>query len=481
MTISKSIINTNECIGQDKTLRSNRKPLTPEFWDYFSKHFWEKEEFVVNEKSLTPPISERALFDIIVGMCERKFEELKGSVGVGNSARVYIGKNRKPFQNIEDSHLFPKRMDKTFSEYSNRVESSINGQEFALVIDNLTLSDELRDWTCELLKGMHRPLNKLSYGHYWSIFFGNYTTTTYGVHDHSTPTIRESAFYLPISGNKKMRTWRPEYIERNPELKENHDYSNHTDASVLLSADPGGMMYWPSDRWHIGSSSGGDVSIVLAIAAMRDVLDTFVELLPYLACFFRSRSFDLLALIGRDLYYRDWFIDRFVKDTGRHVDSIPFDPDDLQSSAMLIPPELRKVVKPFAFIFGKNLERALSFFWLSQLSTFGYDEGEFPPSGVGPFPDTRVRRNVEIRMLWRQVDDVNHILVSGKLHMEIPSWFLPMAEYVEALSYGEELVYTDMICHLPDHEPTELKNVLDEFVSFLNKSRFIISVELENI
>ena len=474
MTVSDSAVNANQVVEEAKaTCSVTTHPLTPEFWDSFAEHHWEKEELVLNERNVPLPISEQALFDIVVGMSERKFEKLNRSDKDSGGVRVYIGGNRDPFGNeIKDLPLFPRKEDKTFIEYSKRVGSILNGQEFSLVIDGLEMSDELRDWTYDLLKGMYRPLKKLAYGHFWSIFFGNYTTTTYGVHDHVYPFMSESALYFPITGNKQMRTWRPDYVECSPELKQSHDYSDHTDASVLLSSDPGGIMYWPSDRWHIGSSSGGDVSIVLAIVARRDVLDTFFESDVIISELPRSRMFRKLASIGANIYSHCYLpIIKYTKKA--KVDSLPFDPNDLQGSASAIPSELRKIVRPFSFIFGKNTERVMSYFWLHQLSTYGCDEGAIHPSEIGTFPGTRLERNIGVRMLWRQVDVNTYIVVSGKSHTDVPTQFLPLVEYIGALPSGSELVYADMVRHVTHIAPTELTDEVDTFISFLNEARVI--------
>lgn len=449
--------------------------LTSKFWDDFAKSKWEKETFVEKNSFVTPPISEAELFECLVGMCLEQIDDEDD--GGDRIIRMYVdNKELSPDYN----HLFPTLNDKNFSGYRQRVTKELNGKPFAFVVDTISMPLNLKIWTNDFLKGMYQPLKFISKNHFWSIFFGNYTTTPYGVHDHSTLISAESAFYFPIVGEKEMTVWSPNYLDQHPELKHNHDYTAHIDASTNLLAEPGGMMYWPSDRWHIGSSGGDGVSIVLGVIAFYDVYIAFFEAvmsLDAISPYYRepgilSRTCERIE--GFMLMKHMALLKYSARARHKQIRELPFDSNDLQGSAELIPDDLRKIARRMnvKLYFGKNLEKVLSIFWLFQLTNIGAVSCTVPSPAIMLEPELRIKKNDGVNFLWRHVDTQIIMLAADEYAHEIPTLFLPMIEYLAEKKSGQEVSYSDLLLSISGNTIPQqtLEKELSELLSFLGQS-----------
>ena len=181
-----------------------------QFWTQFTENIWKKETFAIKNSFISPPIAADELFYIITN----DFHVTKNSL---TSQRFYIeGKN----QQLKGSDYYPKPEDRTFLDYSQRISSICENREYILIIDNIVANYSLWDWTYNFLRDLYSSLGYLNYGHFWSIFYGNYSRTPFGVHDHNYPgDPAESSFYFPIEGKKSMRIWTPEFVKRNKSIK----------------------------------------------------------------------------------------------------------------------------------------------------------------------------------------------------------------------------------------------------------------------
>jgi len=432
----------------DVPSNDHRCGLTPAFWEGFAETYWEKEAFVKREGLVKPPITEEELFKCVVDM-SIKHCEVRDAGGDENDVRVYV-EGIQVAKNYD--RLFPKLDDRNFADYSKRITKILDGQPFAFVIDEITMPPSMKTWTHSFLKGMYKPLGAISQGSFWSIFFGNYTSTPYGVHDHSNPTFAESAFYFPIVGEKEMIVWRPDYVNKNKGLKGAHQFAEYLDGASHLLAKPGGMLYWPSDRWHVGSSEGGDVSIVLAVKGFSDVYLEFLYAIMGQPMMFSYKPSGIRKWVGNLTesflfvgHVAGLFFSKKVRRT--QVRNLPCDVDDLQTSAQTIPDDLQKIGRRLnlRFYFGKNIDKALSVFWLSYLTNLGAESQNdwYPPIKLSP--DLRVRRSGEIVLLWRQVDSETLLLVADRYSHEVSLVFLPLIKYVADMEAGQEIVYDVLV------------------------------------
>ncbi|SDZ27515.1 Cupin superfamily protein [Lysobacter sp. yr284] len=95
-----------------------------------------------------------------------------------------------------------------------------------------------------------------------TLFHGNYESTPVGVHRD-----RFATFMIPVQGRKRMRFWtRKPWREAISTLP---DYRAHLDSSFLVEAEPGDVLYWPADYYHVGESVDGGVSTSVNLGVPR--------------------------------------------------------------------------------------------------------------------------------------------------------------------------------------------------------------------
>lgn len=462
---------TVEIPSKKNLVADNNCGLTPSFWKEFIASTWEKNDFVKKNNFVKPPISEEELFKCVVDMSARRCE-----AGGQGDVRIYV-KGIEVKENY--APLFPKMSDGNFAGYGKRVSKELGGQPFSFVIDAISMPESLKVWTHNFLKDIFGSLGAVSQGNFWSIFFGDYKKTPYGVHQHSNPLYSENAFYFPIVGEKEMTVWPASYADENPDLKDSFDYANHLHAATRLSAQAGGMMYWPSDRWHIGSSAGGDVSVVLAVKAFSDVYVDFLDFIVdqdmlsrYKPSGFRKW---LCPAIEKLMVSAHITLLRFSESARKNqVRELPFNPADLQASAQVIPEGIKKLGQRLniQLYFGKNIEKVLSVFWMFYLTNLGMESHNPPFPAIKLVAELQVGRSYDIVLLWRQVDSETILLVADRYAHEIPVEFLPVVKYFAGIEAGQEIVYGDLMNLLPGLtvESEKYKEELAKLLRFLGES-----------
>ncbi|MBD2533808.1 hypothetical protein H6G97_31340 [Nostoc flagelliforme FACHB-838] len=413
--------------------------LSQQFWSKFALNNWEKDNLAIKHSFISPPVASDELFKIVVN-------DFNTADDVHDRTRFYIGEK---LQELDKSDIrLPQKEDASFASYNQRISTMLNGQEYALVIDAIKVNDVLWDWTYDFLQSLYKSLGYISYGHFYSIFYGNYQVTPFGVHFHFNPA--ESAFYFPINGGKSMRTWTPEFVNKHPKLKGAKNYQDFLESSTLLQAEPGGMIYWPSDRWHVGDSRGGDVSIVLAINTSSDLVMQLSQMIcdevKYLygdsiKGFFFKRITQALAqwhslneemkILGGDSF-KGYPVSPLIRAgiglLSLILSIIPsrqittksfFNPDDLQESAEKIPESIQLAAKKFKWIVDSIIvERASTKLWLTMLTCYGF----WPLSVSQIISDKKVvltnESSIQVfpkrKILFRQVDRNNtFVFVNG--------------------------------------------------------------------
>jgi hypothetical protein len=468
----------NQNKSNGATGRVNRCGLAPDFWHEFSQVVWEKETFVKASKFITPPISEGDLYRCVVDMCD-EHRDIYSRLGERDSrVRIYIAGIE---QESNYFHILPNVKDKNFETYSRRVSRELGGIAFALTIDCISMPVELKAWTHDFLKGMYQPIRKISRGHFWSIFFGDYLTTPYGVHDHSNNVLSEfeSGIYFPIRGMKKMEIWHPFYVNLHPEIKGSHNYKEHKEASTTLTAEPGGMIYWPSDRWHIGSSASGEVSIVLAVKVSKNVYASFIDeyfMSDLFSSYTHSACRTIICEIIERLLYRIhiFFLSHSTRLRKSQISELHFDPNDLQGSAAVIPDAIRKIGKRsnIRLLFGRNVERALTAFWLIHLTTLGVLSFNKPDVEINYSQNLRIVRNPGVPIIWRQVDATTIIVAADRYCHEISILFLTLIKYIANVEEGRELC-VDKLMHLIEKQQTcfgNIQAIRNNLLIFLGRS-----------
>ncbi|ARV58858.1 hypothetical protein BZZ01_09615 [Nostocales cyanobacterium HT-58-2] len=414
-------------------MTTTKTGIPQKFWNTFLLNTWQRECLSIKDSFIHPLINPDELLSLIVDNWNLDDDLYKRS-------RFYIEGKRQKLK--KTSLLWPQKEDKSFYDYNQRIQSIINVQEYVLIIDGLKVNGTLWDWTYDFLQNLYKSLGYLNVGHFYSIFYGNYKATPFGVHDDPNT----GAFYFPIIGQKSIRTWTPEFVNRHPKLKKAREYKEFLEGSTLLEAESGGMLYWPSDRWHIGESKGGDVSIVLA----TNISNNFVQPLLNFVCDeiqavygnslrghllkIKTRVSIYWSILYEELHflYKDSFQKYFLRIILKLCNIIIstllpikphkeintkafFNPDNLQESAEQIPEPIHLAAATFeGTVDSSILEQASIKLWLAGLTSYGFyplSESQFGSLNEELTLDNYIQLFPKRTILWKQVNK-NEMIVS---------------------------------------------------------------------
>jgi hypothetical protein len=374
-------------------MTTTQNGISQKFWTEFTSKIWEKEELALKDSFIRIPISSDDLFNLLVN-------EFNTADDVHGRTDFFIGFKNQKIKKADI--LLPRKEDKSFTNYNERIRSLLNGQNYTLILDCIRVNDTLWDWTYEFLQSLYTELGYLSYGHFYSVFYGNYQVTPSSVH-----IDREGAFYFPIVGGKSMRIWTREFADQHPKLKGAKNYQDFLEDSTLLQCQAGGMIYWRSNRWHVGDSKGGDVSIALAVNPDGPILHVLLEVLyqeiknlygDSIKGFFWKKitralmgwneAVETIKLLSGDDYknYPSSPIIRgsiyllslmfSIVPSQKITGKCFFNPNDLQESAEQIPEPIRLAAKELKwlkwFIGSRIIERASIKLWLTMLTSYGF-------------------------------------------------------------------------------------------------------------
>ncbi len=226
------------------------------FWSNFSRLYWEKKP-VAFKSSRSPQksdvafpnvtaIDSKEIFNLLVKYCDRcrKRDSVDGIKFYVNSVRL------ESFEAIE--HL-PVTTDLSLEGYNRRISAEFS--DYGLVCDELMQvlpsSDVKREVLGRFVRGLYEFTGIPNRFSEMGLYLGNYKRTPFGVHIDPC-----SVFSIPVVGRKTFRLWDPAFVAKHPELKEAFSYEEFKKNSVVLSASPGDLAYWPSTYWHIAESDG---------------------------------------------------------------------------------------------------------------------------------------------------------------------------------------------------------------------------------
>lgn len=345
------------------------------FWERFSKETWERRPFRADNLFATPPIEPDILFTTVAA-CTKNYDPRMG-------LRLYVGGEQ---QQIWPGHpMLPVEADQTFFGYHTRMTNLLKSKFYCLVLNFLELRDfDLWDWSRNFLYDLYARIGFNKLGVYNALFIGDYDRTPFGVHQDP-----ESVFHLPVIGRKAMRIWPNEYKLKQPAIERAQNYQSFLNDSIKIEAGPGGIIYWPSDYWHISEKVNSfSVSLALSLNCHRNVMQLL------------SRK--ITAYVNASTALDNKVV-------------VPFDPADPQSSANNIPNEIRIAGEIFAAV---TSEEALQKEWLRLVtaSNFMFSPDPCPTTDINITEDTVVAGNKKFPIITAKVRN-GKLCVSANGHL----------------------------------------------------------------
>lgn len=376
------------------------------FWESFVAEHWRRDTFSIQQDFTDPPLSPQALFRSTVAACHQR------DTGIG--LRLYLGTERQ--DPAASPELLPQLEDGSLEGYDLRMRQGLGHQDYSLVINNIEILDfDLWAWSRGFLRHLFSLAGMNNLGIYYALYIGNYQTTFLGIHRDP-----ESVFHLPVIGLKRMRTWLPSYVEQHPELRSATRYEEHLEASTLLEARPGGMIYWPAELWHVGEHAG-ELTASLALSLLT-ISPTDPLFTVYLRCLYQAQ--DEPPSSGRKLYY-------------------PFDPENLQATGTHPPESLLRLGRSMVSLYSEESLRRL---WLRLATGYGFFNTPRPLENVSIGEDDVLQGDPEYPVIWsRGMDgdqDVSIISVNGKL-LQLPGGLM-IAALLSRLNSGEPVTVREL-------------------------------------
>jgi len=238
--------------------RDGAGALSPAFWARFHEHYWEREAVVLRQP-LARPLATAA-------------EAFAALSHAGDGYRAGTRSAGLEFC-IEHANLLadvglhlPGAGDASIGTYAARVTRMLQGQRFGLVVDELQGDDpELWLRLRELLRGLYAVTGVPGEQAKAGMFLGNYETTPFGVHRG-----RAGVLMFVVSGRKRILAWPDAYFHGKEDLTYRLDYGPYVKDAIVLEGEPGDILYWPSDHWHIGEDVDGGVSMAISLTLFME-------------------------------------------------------------------------------------------------------------------------------------------------------------------------------------------------------------------
>ena len=385
--------------------------LPSEFWAHFVKNYWCQRPAVFKGILASPLLTPEDVF--------------RGLVTVGDLYRANADTPIVRFfveqaaQRADIGKYLPEAGDHSIEGYAERINRKLEGRRFGLVINSFYRYDaalymRLRNF----LRGLYEFIDVPSSFVDVALFLGNYKCTPFGVHSDGRGSTN---FTFVLAGRKRLLAWPWEFFSDHPNISDSIDYERYRDEAIVLEGEPGDLMCWPSDYWHV--AEGGDsLPVTLAIAHERE---------PQIA------SSDLFSQVGR-------FMDERLR-ASSGAKHCCYNPRHSQKNAEKLPQivaSTRRVLRELSR--DKQIEQMLRVSWLNRITSFGFHS--VPP----PLPHESLADNLVVRgdprypIMWLAAED-DEVVCSANGHAFSLTAHPHVLKMLERLNSGEACRVGDLV------------------------------------
>jgi hypothetical protein len=290
--------------------------------------------------------------------------------------------------------VLPMRADGSLARYHERMRREIpRGDGYSIFVNEVIRHDPatwigVRDFVRGLVQHVGLPTRGFDSG----VGLGQYDFTPFGLHVDQG----RSAFVLPVVGRKHFRIWPGDYVRQHQELVRSHGhYGPLVKDSLELETGPGGLLYWPSDAWHIAEGANdGHFTVMVAVG----------------------------ALLG----------------TGRMLATVPCEVDNLQESAQNLPDGFAATMEGTHIMKrGPTVEHA----WMAFLSGLGLRHPI--PMRQDALPGERLHAQRRSPILWRPLPDAQFAVgVNGHCLVESGDW---IPEVLDRINAGSPFEVSELV------------------------------------
>ncbi|MGW4651894.1 JmjC domain-containing protein [Kitasatospora sp. NPDC004289] len=227
-------------------------------WDEFATRYWDRCPVLI--KAVRPVPYELGEVFATAALATRP----PNPYLMPPNAQFAVGR----FQQSEPAGWLPRAEDATFGGYRSRLDGELAAfsaeRRYALTVHAFH-AFHAGQW--ERQRAFFEPLWERTglplSGAITTLFHGNYEHTPVGVHKD-----RFATFMFALEGRKRMRFWR-ERPWTGP-VTTVLDYQAYLESSFTAEPEPGDLLYWPSDYYHVGESVDGGSATSVNVGVPRE-------------------------------------------------------------------------------------------------------------------------------------------------------------------------------------------------------------------
>lgn len=390
--------------------------LSAEFWQDFIDNYWEKKPTVIKQPFARMLASSEELFQALVTASDYF------RAGDRN-ANMRFHRNHALMMADVGKHI-PFAEDGSIQGYAERLVKRMDCEKFDVMINHLQIHNaDLWLRLREFFRPVYENVKFLPNNTEVVLFLRNYKATARGLHKDSA-----SVFLFVIEGTKKIITWPNDYFKEKPEIWETLDYDQHMDNAVVLEGEPGDIIYWPASYWHVGESED-QLSLSLSVGLHMKYKPTET----------------LLEQIAQAVESQFMALD---------VDHYPFDPNNPQQSADILPRTLDAVNQTLKEMeSSQTLAQSLKLAWLKRVTSYSF------PKVPLPLPERKLADQEIIcgqkhyPIIWTEWSD-GQLAISANGHPFVAKNQAHVLELLACVNTGEEFQVKELIdsCLEDDNE-----------------------------
>jgi hypothetical protein len=241
----------------------------PHFWTAFAQNHW---------KPRVPTVIRQPFAQFPLG------EDLLCKAMKGFEAGLRSGDHRKHcLVSVADKQIPPRRpLRKLFREDFHTLEGLektadrvFSKNNFGLMVTNMHAVDAgiwnaMAAFIQDARHCIHFPVARA----FLDLFYGRYSSNFTGLHKDT-----QEIFAFVVRGQKRMLAWPFDYfLSRSKEVSAGDRYFNkrlkidhrkYRQDAIVLDAEAGDLIYWPSDFWHVAESRSENFSAMLSLGILQ--------------------------------------------------------------------------------------------------------------------------------------------------------------------------------------------------------------------
>lgn len=240
--------------------------IPSDFWETLRERYWEKEPVVFPNFLSRPILTPEETFEAIQVVGQRYVS----GVGPLPYVRCYVDGRQ-----VEDgpglAAFIPAPDDASMQGYTERLSSSFGGSTFGLMINNIQVcSWPLWSRINSFSRDVSSKIGMPAAGMEAILFFGNYETTSFGVHADTA-----NVFTFALENRKRVLLWPRDVLARRgiPVFLDKAVVRADQIERDALALEIGqrDLMYWPPSYFHVSGARGDRAPVAsLAVAMFFD-------------------------------------------------------------------------------------------------------------------------------------------------------------------------------------------------------------------